>query len=97
MNTANELPDQPFGSTFVELRGAYTIEDKEGKLWLPISEIPDHDRRQRRQIELIRIGDVYYDVQGYSIKRRSYWIRPIVVEGSADFIEGEVERYLAEQ
>lgn len=79
---------------FLELPEAYVIEDKEGKMWLPVSELPDWVRRDRRQFEIIRIARDYYDVVGYSIKRRSLWIKPIIIEGSADHIDKELAAYL---
>lgn len=80
--------------SFLELHDAYVIEDRDGKLWLPISELPDAVRRGRRQIDILRISGNYFDVVGYSIQRRSLWIKMIVVEGSADDIERELADHI---
>ena len=80
---------------YVELRSASIIEDTSGKLWLPLSDL-QHDQIAGDKPELIRVGDDYYDVEGYSMKRRCFWIRRIQVEGSADNIEDEMAEYLDE-
>lgn len=62
--------------TFVELSRANVIEDSGGKLWLPIGDL-GHDQIAGDKPELIRIGDDYYDVLGYSMQRRCFWIKRI--------------------
>lgn len=66
---------------FVELAHANVIEDTGGKLWLPLSDLSIAQAAGDRP-ELIRIGDDYFDVEGYSMKRRCFWIKRVQIDAS---------------
>jgi hypothetical protein len=85
-----------FDYRFLRMAHAYIIEGSDGKLWLPLSEIPLTRQRGAHNLEMVQVEDRYYDVQGYSITRKSLWLKPIIIEGAADNIDAELSAYLSE-
>jgi hypothetical protein len=76
--------------TKIELKDAKFVEDRKGRLWLPVAEIMRQGVWHTTDAEIIQVGDCYYEVMGYSFMRRSYWVSLVQIEGAADHIEEEV-------
>lgn len=77
--------------TCIKLPDAKFVEDSKGRLWLPISEITSKGVEDIKGAELIQLGaDTFYEVMGYSIKRKAYWVQSIDIDGAAAHIEDEV-------
>ena len=78
--------------TLIKLPDARFVEDSKGRLWLPISEILNRGIYNAKNAELIQVGDEsYYEVVGYSLMRRAYWVEKIEIEGAADNLEAEFD------
>lgn len=65
------------------------IEDRRGHLWLGINELQRNGYRTYDSIETIQINEEWYDVIGFSEKRRAFWVKPIAIEGAAENVEEE--------
>lgn len=76
--------------TKIDLKEAKFIEDRTGRLWLPMAEIIKQGIRHTKDVEIVQVGDCFYEVMGYSFMRRSYWLAPVEVDGAAANIEDEV-------
>lgn len=80
--------DNPF---FVQIADARSVvADKHGELWLPMTESPDLSRLT----EVVDVAGVYFDAVGYSEERGALLLVPIVVEGSAEYMEEELQEYV---
>lgn len=75
----------------VVLPSARMIEDKNGNWWLPVSELAARNITET-DIDLVQVGeDTWYDVIGYSAKRKCLWLKPIIIEGAANHLEDELD------
>lgn len=80
-------PQRKRGVLTIVLKNANGIIAGAGnRLWLPVSESHGVFRP-----DLVQCGDVFFDVVGYSEKRKSYLICPIVIDGAADKLEEEMD------
>jgi hypothetical protein len=66
------------------------IEDRRGNLWLGVNELQRNGYYAYKDLEMIQVNDDWYDVIGFSDKRRAFWVKPIQVEGAADALEQEL-------
>lgn len=79
--------------TLAELETCQLLMDKKGRTWINEEQIAKAGYRDFQNIEIIRVGeDDFYDVMGYSSKRRAFWCE--AVEFDFDNLEGEVEAYV---
>ena len=75
----------------MQLPSCRIVEDRSGRLWLPIAELKLKGVNIPKDLEVVAIDDTYYDVVGYSLKRQAFWIKPIAIEGAAANIEDELD------
>ena len=79
--------------TLAELETCKFLLDKMGRSWVNEEQIAAHGYQNFQLIDLIKVGDdEFYDVVGYSQKRRAFWVEP--VEYNFDDIESEVSAYV---
>ena len=81
--------DNPYFATLSDPRAV--VADKNGELWLPLTESPDLSNRT----ETVEVAGVWFDVLGYSEERDALLLEPIKIEGSAENIDHELGDYLA--
>lgn len=79
--------DSPFFVQIADVRSV--VADKHGELWLPMTESPDLSRLT----EVVDVAGAYFDVVGYSEERDALLLSPIVIEGSAEYMEEELLEY----
>lgn len=75
----------------VELKNPSVNKDKQGNLWLPKYELINGGYHTPVDVDLVKVGESFFDVIAFSPKRDSYWIKLIDIEGAADNLEKEVE------
>jgi hypothetical protein len=76
--------------TVANLGNAKPIADKNGREWIPIGQL----EQDPNQVDIVETNDGFYDVLGYSDKRKALWVQRIQIDGSAEGLEIEVEDYV---
>lgn len=81
--------------TMAELQECKFLLDRSGRRWVNEEQISRAGYRDFHKIDLIKVdGEEFYDVVGYSEKRRAFWVEPIELEGAAESLEKEVIAYV---
>ena len=81
--------------SMAELHDCTFLLDKGGRRWVNEEQLSRAGYRDFHHINLIKVaGEEFYDVVGYSKKRKAFWVEPIEVKGAADNIEKEVIAYV---
>ena len=65
------------------------IEDRRGNLWLGVNELQRNGYYTYNNIDNVEVDDQFYELMGYSEKRRAFWVRPVQIEGAAETLEEE--------
>ena len=64
--------------TLAELRECRILTDRSGRSWINEEQISRAGYEDFHQITLIAVdGSEYFDVVGYSEKRKAFWVEPI--------------------
>lgn len=64
-----------------ELPGCKFLLDKGGRRWLNEEQLSRAGYRDFHQVNLLKVaGEEFYDVVGYSEKRKAFWVEPIDLE-----------------
>jgi hypothetical protein len=79
--------------TMAELRECKFLTDRSGRRWINEEQISRAGYEDFHQIDLINVaGTEFYDVVGYSEKRKAFWVEPIELEVKDEevvaFVEG---------
>lgn len=79
----------------VELNGLKPITDKNGRYWIPIHKMIREGIFDPRKVDVIKTEDgEFFEVVGYSDKRKALWVEPIDVENEADNLDKELKEYV---
>lgn len=82
----------------VELNGIKPITDKNGRAWIPIDQMLREGILDPKTVDVVKTEDgEYFEVVGYSDKRKAIWVESIEIDGTAENLEKELEDYLNER
>ena len=78
--------------TMAELRECKFLTDRSGRRWINEEQIARAGYEDFHQIDLIAVdGTEFFDVVGYSEKRKAFWVEPISLELNDEEVNAFVE------
>ena len=78
--------------TMAELHDCKFLLDRGGRRWVNEEQLSRAGYRDFRKITLLKVdGEEFYDVVGYSEKRKAFWVEPISLELNDEEVSAFVE------